>query len=323
MSEITERDIQSNGLNMHIAEAGEGPLVVLCHGFPESWYSWRHQLRALSDAGYHVVAPDQRGYGGTDAPPNIDEYTIFHLVGDIVGLVNALGESQAVVVGHDWGSPVAWNCASLRPDVFRAVASLSVPIGTRGSTPPLVSLKELFGDRFFYQLYFQTPGVAEHELQNDIPKTMRKMLFGASGAVNRGNMLEQRSDPAPDTAFMLERMPDPGDDLPDWLTAEDIDYYASQFQKAGFRGGLNWYRNIDRNWELSGSLQGLKINQPAYFMTGTRDVVPYSENALAAMKTVLTNLVDAVVLPDIGHWTQQEAPEAVNEGLIQFLNSLD
>ena len=323
MSEITERDIQSNGLNMHIAEAGEGPLVVLCHGFPESWYSWRHQLRALSDAGYHVVAPDQRGYGGTDAPPNIDEYTIFHLVGDIVGLVNALGESQAVVVGHDWGSPVAWNCASLRPDVFRAVASLSVPIGPRGSTPPLVSLKELFGDRFFYQLYFQTPGVAEHELQNDIPKTMRKMLFGASGAVNRGNMLEQRSDPAPDTAFMLERMPDPGDDLPDWLTAEDIDYYASQFQKAGFRGGLNWYRNIDRNWELSGSLQGLKINQPAYFMTGTRDVVPYSENALAAMKTVLTNLVDAVVLPDIGHWTQQEAPEAVNEGLIQFLNGLD
>ncbi len=323
MSEITERDIQSNGLNMHIAEAGEGPLVVLCHGFPESWYSWRHQLRALSDAGYHVVAPDQRGYGGTDAPPNIDDYTIFHLIGDIVGLVNALGESQAVVVGHDWGSPVAWNCASLRPDVFRAVASLSEPIGPRGSTPPLVSLKELFGDRFFYQLYFQTPGVAEHELQNDIPKTMRKMLFGASGAVNRGNMLEQRSDPAPDTAFMLERMPDPGDDLPDWLTAEDIDYYASQFQKAGFRGGLNWYRNIDRNWELSGSLQGLKINQPAYFMTGTRDVVPYSENALAAMKTVLTNLVDAVVLPDIGHWTQQEAPEAVNEGLIQFLNGLD
>lgn len=323
MSEITERDIQSNGLNMHIAEAGEGPLVVLCHGFPESWYSWRHQLRALSDAGYHVVAPDQRGYGGTDAPPNIDDYTIFHLVGDIVGLVNALGESQAVVVGHDWGSPVAWNCASVRPDVFRAVASLSVPIGPRGSTPPLVSLKELFGDRFFYQLYFQTPGVAEHELQNDIPKTMRKMLFGASGAVNRGNMLERRSDPAPDTAFMLERMPDPGDDLPDWLTAEDIDYYASQFQNAGFRGGLNWYRNIDRNWELSGSLQGLKINQPAYFMTGTRDVVPYSENALAAMKTVLTNLVDAVVLPDIGHWTQQEAPEAVNEGLIQFLKGLD
>ncbi|MCY4095135.1 MAG: alpha/beta hydrolase [Gammaproteobacteria bacterium] len=322
MSDITERDIQSNGLKMHIAEAGEGPLVVLCHGFPESWYSWRHQLRALSDAGYHVVAPDQRGYGGTDAPPNIDDYTIFHLVGDIVGLVNALGESQAVVVGHDWGSPVAWNCAMLRPDVFRAVASLSVPIGPRGSTPPLVAIKELMGDRFFYQLYFQTPGVAEHELQNDIPKTMRKMLFGASGSVNRNNMFERAGDAPPDSAFMLERMPDPGDDLPDWLTQEDVDYYVSQFEKAGFRGGLNWYRNIDRNWVLSGSLQGMKIEQPAFFMTGTRDVVPYSENAKSAMLAVLSNLKDIVVLPDIGHWTQQEAPDAVNEGLIGFLNGL-
>ena len=321
MSDITERDIQANGLNMHIAEAGEGPLVVLCHGFPESWYSWRHQLRALSDAGYHVVAPDQRGYGSTDAPPNIDDYTIFHLVGDIVGLVDALGETQAVVVGHDWGSPVAWNCAMLRPDVFRAVASLSVPIGPRGSTPPLVAIKELMGDRFFYQLYFQTPGVAEHELQNDIPKTMRKMLFGASGSVNRSNMFE-RGDVPPDSAFMLERMPDPGDELPEWLTKEDVDYYVSQFEKAGFRGGLNWYRNIDRNWELSGSLQGRKIEQPAFFMTGTRDVVPYSENAKSAMLAVLPNLTDIVVLPDIGHWTQQEAPDAVNEGLIRFLNGL-
>ena len=322
MSDITERDIQSNGLNMHIAECGEGPLVVLCHGFPESWYSWRHQLRALAEAGYHVVAPDQRGYGNTDAPPNISDYTIFHLVGDIVGLVSALDESQAVVVGHDWGSPVAWNCAMLRPDIFRAVASLSVPIGPRGSTPPLVAIKQMFGDRFFYQLYFQTPGVAEHELQNDIPKTMRKMLFGASGSVNRNNMFEP-SNPAPDSAFMLERMPDPGDDLPDWLTQEDVDYYVSQFEKAGFRGGLNWYRNIDRNWELSGSLQGLKINQPAYFMTGTRDVVPYSPAALDAMKAVLTNIAGVEVLQDIGHWTQQEAPEAVNKGLIGFLNGLD
>lgn len=321
MSDITERDIQSNGLTMHIAEAGEGPLVVLCHGFPESWYSWRHQLRALADAGYHAVAPDQRGYGGTDAPEAIDAYTVFHLVGDIVGLVAALDESEAVVVGHDWGSPVAWNCGLLRPDIFRAVASLSVPMGPRGSTPPLVAIKEAFGDRFFYQLYFQTPGVAEHELQNDIPKTMRKMLFGASGAVNRTSMMEPR-DPPPDSAFMLERMPDPGDDLPAWLTKEDIDFYVSQFERAGFRGGLNWYRNIDRNWELSGSLQGRKIEQPAFFMTGTRDVVPYSEYALAAMKTVVPNLVDAVVLPDIGHWTQQEAPEAVNDGLIGFLNGL-
>ena len=323
MAEINRRNVQSNGLNMHIAEAGSGPLVILCHGFPESWYSWRHQLNALADAGYYVVAPDQRGYGDTDAPEAIDDYTIFHLVGDIVGLVSALGEEQAVIVGHDWGSPVAWNSAMLRPDVFRAVASLSVPIGPRGSTPPLVSLKQLFGDRFFYQLYFQTPGVAEHELRNDVAKTMRKMLFGASGSVNRSNFFDRGSDPAPDTAFMLERMPDPGDDLPSWLTKEDIEFYTAAFTKAGFRGGLNWYRNIDRNWALSGSLQGLKINQPAFFMTGTRDVVPFSEQALEGMKAVLTNLVDVVVLDDIGHWTQQEAADDVNAGLIRFLNGLD
>lgn len=322
MSEINERDIQTNGLTMHIAEAGEGPLVILCHGFPESWYSWRHQLRALSDAGYHVVAPDQRGYGGTDAPEAIDDYTIFHLVGDIVGLVDALGEEQAVVVGHDWGSPVAWNCALIRPDIFRAVASLSVPMGPRGSRPPLVALKEAFGDRFFYQLYFQTPGVAEHELRNNVARTMRKMLFGASGLVNRSNMMDSSNSP-PDTSFMLERMPDPEDNLPAWLTKEDIDFYTAEFEKAGFRGGLNWYRNIDRNWALSGSLQGRKVEQPAFFMTGSRDVVPYSDYALEAMKTVVPNLVDAVVLPDIGHWTQQEAPQAVNDGLIGFLNGLN
>ena len=322
MSEIKERDVQSNGLNMHIAEAGEGPLVILCHGFPESWYSWRHQLRALSDAGFHVVAPDQRGYGKTDAPENIDDYTVFHLVGDIVGLVAALGEEEAVVVGHDWGSPVAWNCALLRPDIFRAVASLSVPFVHRGSRQPLVGMKALFGDRFFYQLYFQTPGVAEHELRNDVPKTMRKMLFGASGAVNRSNMLEQR-DPPPDTSFMLERMPDPGNDLPAWLTKEDIDYYATEFERAGFRGGLNWYRNIDRNWALSGSLQGRRIEQPAFFMTGERDVVPFNEDTLVAMKQAVPNLVDSVVLPEIGHWTQQEAPDAVNQGLEGFLKGLD
>lgn len=322
MPEFSERTIESNGLSMNVAEAGSGPLVILCHGFPESWYSWRHQLRALADAGFHAVAPDQRGYGKTTAPESIDEYSIFHLVGDIVGLVHGLGEQKAVIVGHDWGSPVAWNAAMLRPDVFRAVVSLSVPMGPRGSTPPLKALKEFFGDRFFYQLYFQTPGVAEHELQHDVGATMRKMLFGASGAVNRTSMMEPR-DPPPETAFMLERMPDPGDDLPDWLTQEDIDYYVGEFERTGFRGGLNWYRNIDRNWELSGCLQGQQVLQPALFVTGTRDVVPYTEYALEGMKMVVPNLKDPVVLPDIGHWTQQEAPNEVNEALIGFLRGLE
>ena len=322
MSKFNERIVETNGISMNFAEAGSGPLVIMCHGFPESWYSWRHQLRALADAGFHAVAPDQRGYGKTTAPEAIDAYSIYHLVGDIVGLVHVLGDDQAVVVGHDWGSPVAWNCAMLRPDLFRAVASLSVPIGPRGSRAPMQIMKQLFGDRFFYQLYFQTPGVAEHELQHNVGETMRKMLMGASGAVNRTSMLEPR-DPPPDSAYMLERMPDPGDDLPAWLTAEDIAFYASEFERVGFRGGLNWYRNIDRNWELSGCLQCQQIRQPALFVTGTRDVVPYNQNALAAMKTVVPNLAEPVVLENIGHWTQQEAPGAVNDALIGFLRGLE
>src|SRR5262245_5031667 len=183
MAEITHRFIDTNGIRMHIAEAGKGPLVVLCHGFPESWYSWRHQLPALSDAGFHVVAPDQRGYGQTTAPKAIESYTQLHLVGDIVGLVRALGETTAVVVGHDWGAPVAWNAALWRPDVFRAVAALSVPATDRATIAPTQFMRQAFGDNFVYILYFQTPGVAEHELYRDVRETMRRFLYGASGSV--------------------------------------------------------------------------------------------------------------------------------------------
>ena len=322
MAEIAHRTIQSNGLDMFIAEAGSGPLVVLCHGFPESWYSWRHQLSAIADAGFHVVAPDQRGYGETTCPEPIDAYTIHHLVGDIVGLVTALGEGQAVVIGHDWGSPVAWNCALMRPDIFREVASLSVPTGDRGPAAPMASAAKMFGDRFFYQLYFQTPGVAEHELQNDIPVTMRKMLVGASGATERSGAFNPSKGLPPASSFMLEAMPDPSENLPAWLTAQDIAYFSSRFEISGFRGGLNWYRNIDRNWDLGGSFQGRKIEQPALFMAGDRDLVPFGDQAEAGMRATVTDLRDVVILPGIGHWTQQEAAEAVNERLVQFLGEI-
>ena len=319
---ITHRNIQTNGINMRIAEAGEGPLVIMCHGFPESWYSWRHQIHALADAGFHAVAPDQRGYGKTDRPRKIESYTIQHLVGDIVGLVQALGVENAVVAGHDWGAPVAWNCALMRPDIFHAVISLSVPWGSRGKEPPLKNMKQYFGDRFFYQLYFQNPGVAEHELQHDVRVTMRKMLFGASGSVNRRSMMDNIESVPHKSSYMLERLPDPGDDLPDWLTEEDIEYFAGEFEEAGFRGGLNWYRNIDRNWALGAPYDGAKILQPAMFVTGEFDVVPYSEYARAAMEAVVPNLREPVVLPGIGHWTQQEAPNEVSSAMIEFLNSL-
>jgi len=321
MAEINHRFVDTNGIRMHIAEAGEGPLVVLCHGFPESWYSWRHQLPALAAAGYHVVAPDQRGYGQTDAPDAIDAYTQFHLVGDMVGLIHALGEETAAIVGHDWGAPVAWNAATWRPDVIRAVAALSVPVGPRAPQPPTTTFKALFGDNFFYILYFQTPGVAEHELQNDVRKSLRRFLFGASGdAPETGTSLMSQE---PDTVFLLDQLQDCGDALPAWLTDADLDYFTAEFERTGFRGQLNWYRNFDRNWALSAPFEGKLIEQPSLFISGDRDLIQGNPIWESELRKVAVNLQDVVLLPGIGHWTQQEAPEAVNEALIGFLGSLD
>ena len=323
MAEIQHRTIATNGINMHIAHAGpaDGPLVVLCHGFPESWYSWRHQLKALGDAGYHVVAPDQRGYGQTDAPDEIDAYTQFHLVGDIVGLVAALGERNAVIVGHDWGAPVAWNAALWRPDLFRAVAALSVPFANRPPISPIAGMRMMFGDNFFYILYFQQPGVAEHELQHDVRYTLRRLLFGGSGNAPDRGINGMVMSPPPKTAYFLDQLADT-DALPAWLTEADLDFFAAEFTRRGFRGGLNWYRNFDRSWALSAPFQDKKIEQPALFISGDRDLIRMNPTYEAQMREVVPNLRDVVLLPGIGHWTQQEAPDAVNRALIAFLKSL-
>ncbi len=180
MTEIAHRTVEANGIAIHLAEAGTGPLVLLCHGFPESWYSWRHQLRALAQAGYHAVAPDMRGYGETSQPQDIDQYTLFHLVGDMVGVLDALSAPDAVVVGHDWGAPVAWHSALFRPDRFRAVAGLSVPFRPRGSTRP-TSVMPKSDSSLFYQLYFQAPGVSEAEFERNPRETIRRLLYSAIG----------------------------------------------------------------------------------------------------------------------------------------------
>ena len=318
--DITHRTVQTNGINMHIAEAGSGPLVVLCHGFPESWYSWRHQLPALAEAGYHVVAPDQRGYGQTDAPEDNAAYTQFHLVGDIVGLVAALGEETAVVIGHDWGAPVAWNAALWRPDVFRGVAALSVPLSDRAPIAPTAGMKQMFGDNFFYILYFQTPGVAEHELQHNVRDTMRRFIYGASGNAERG--IDAMASPPHRSAYFLDQLED-CEVLPSWLTEADLDFFTAEFERTGFRGGLNWYRNIDRSWELSGPFQGKKVTQPALFVSGDKDLIQMNPGFEEQMRAVVEDLRDVVILPGVGHWTQQEAPEATNAALIDFLSSLD
>jgi pimeloyl-ACP methyl ester carboxylesterase len=309
---ITHRQIQAGSLSMHIAEAGEGPLVLLLHGFPESWYSWRHQLTALAAAGYHAVAPDQRGYGETDAPADAGEYTMLHLTGDVIALMDALGEEQAVVAGHDWGAPVAWHTALFRPDRVRGVVGLSVPYRPRGSAPPIATLRQHLGDGF-YMVYFQQPGVADAELSRDPATTFRRVLCSLAGEGTPMTLI-------PRGGGFLDAAVEP-DDLPGWLTQQDIDTYVAQYAGNGFTGPLNWYRNLDRNWELTGAWQHAPIGVPSLFVAGEKDPVLgfISPDGIAS---ALPGLTRSVILPGCGHWTQQERPAEVTAAMIAFLRGL-
>jgi pimeloyl-ACP methyl ester carboxylesterase len=327
MGEVRHRIVETNGIHLHLAERGEGPLVLLCHGFPESWYSWRHQLAALAEAGYRAVAPDMRGYGQSEKPEAIEQYTLFHLVGDMVGVLDALGAEQAVIAGHDWGAPVAWHAALMRPDRFRAVVGLSVPFRPRGSAPPTTQMPKT-GDAVFYQLYFQTPGVAEAELERDVRRTVRAMLHTGSGDVPVGTRSAVAAGGAvgmvPRTGGFLSGMVDP-DPLPPWLTDADIDFYTGEFARTGFRGGLNWYRNIDRNWELLAPYAGAQVKVPALYVAGDRDLVIAfrgMDQLIPALPKFVPQLRRTLMLPGCGHWTQQERPREVNAAMIEFLHSL-
>jgi pimeloyl-ACP methyl ester carboxylesterase len=314
---IEHRTVDVRGLDMHIATAGSGPLVVLLHGFPESWYSWRHQFPALVEAGYRVVAPDQRGFAATEAPADATAYTMLHLVGDVIGLLDVLGEERAVVVGHDWGAPVAWHTAQLRPDRVRGVAGLSVPHRPRGSRPPTETLRAGLGDGF-YILYFQEPGVADQELNADPRRTLRMLLYSASADA------PQRAPIVPPGGGFLDYCQEPAL-LPPWLTETDLDVFTSQYEKAGFTGGLNWYRNMDRTWELLAAWHRTPILPPALYVGGEQDLVVNglgTREYLATMADVIPNLRRSVLLPDCGHWTQQERPNEVNAELLDFLASL-
>ena len=325
MTGITHRTVEANGVRIHLAEAGQGPLVLMCHGFPESWYSWRHQLSALAEAGWRAVAPDMRGYGQTDRPEEIEKYTLFHLVGDMVGILDALGEEKAVIVGHDWGAPVAWRAALLRPDRFRGVAGLSVPFLPRAPLPPTRAMPRTDRSQF-YMLYFQEPGVAEAEFEQDPRHTIRTLLFSGSG-----DAPPRHSDGTPDTApgmvprdgGFLSRRGAPGS-LPGWLTEADVDFYADEFARTGFRGGLNWYRNIDRDWELMAPFAGLKVAVPALYLAGDRDSVVawMGRERIDSLPKFVPNLRKTIMLPGCGHWTQQERAAEVNAALLEFLRDV-
>ena len=310
------RTIKANGIDLFIREQGAGPLVVLCHGWPELSYSWRHQIPALAAAGYHVVAPDMRGFGRSEAPADVAAYSIFEIVGDMVALVAALGERQAVIVGHDWGAPVAWHAALFRPDMFTAVAGLSVPPPFRGRARPLDILRASGIENFYWQ-YFQTPGIAEAELERDIALTMRTVLARGFSDPQASLFIE------PGKGFLGAATPDLP--LPPWLSETDLGHFIDAYRASGFRGGLNWYRNIDRNWDLTAPWQDARIRQPSLFIAGSKDAVVtglIGAKRVQEMERVLPNLTRKLIIDGAGHWIQQERAAEVNAALIAFLRDV-
>ena len=313
---------ETNGISVRAAVEGSGPLVIMVHGFPELWYSWRHQIRPIAEAGFKVVVPDVRGYGESDKPQPIDSYDMVALTNDVVGLIDALEEDTAILVGHDWGAPICWNTAALHPDRVAAVAGLSVPFFQRGDVSAIDQWSALYAAGFFYQLYFQEEGVAEAAFEADVRTALRKIYFtisgdGADAPLHSLSAAQPVGDP-------LGVMVDP-DPFPAWMTEEDLDYYTEAFQKGGFRGPLNRYRAQGRDWERLPQLSLLQVHQPSCFIAGTLDPVRTFIPGVDLYATPEANCTDfrgSTLIEGKGHWIQQEAPGDVNRALLSFLKTL-
>ena len=296
---MPERRIATNGIELNVLDQGEGTLVVLCHGFPELAFSWRHQVPALTAAGFRVIAPDMRGFGASSAPPEIAAYDVQTLCGDMLGLLDAVDEQSAVFVGHDWGASVVWQLAVRAPERVRAVAGLSVPFVPRAPAAPIPIMRRHLGEDF-YIVWFQQPGVADEALSRDVRRTLTtSRQWTAQWAEEDGSELRR----------------------PAWLSAQELDVYVEAFERTGFTGGLNWYRNIDRNWELGEAVAERHVEQPAMFLTGELDPVRRFMPA-EAMQGWVDDLRAEIVVPGAGHWVQQQSPEAVNGALLEFLHSI-
>jgi pimeloyl-ACP methyl ester carboxylesterase len=296
---MPERTIAANGIELNVLDEGAGPLVVLCHGFPELAFSWRHQLPALTEAGYRVLAPDMRGYGRSSAPAQVEAYDMAQLCGDMCGLLDAVGEDSAIFVGHDWGANVTWHLALLHPERVRAVAGLSVPLVGRAPAAPIPIMRRHLGEDF-YIVWFQQPGVADEALARDVRRTLTTSRQWTAQWAD-----EDVSPPRPQP----------------WLSEDELAVYIEAFERTGFTGGLNWYRNIDRNWDLMADVAERCVEQPALFLTGELDPVRRFMPA-EAMHGRVTDLRAEIVVPGAGHWVQQQEPEAVNAALLDFLRGL-
>ncbi|CAE6739015.1 Epoxide hydrolase A [Paraburkholderia domus] len=307
-----------NGIRMHYIDEGKGPLVILLHGFPYLWYMWRRQIIALATAGFRVVVPDQRGFGQSDRPDSIEAYDMSQSVGDMVGLTAALGETSAVIVGHDLGAWVAQAAAMLRPDLFRGLAMFNTPVPPRGKVKPTVGLREMAKDRVYHHLYFQQIDKPDREFASDPRKTLRSIYYSVSGSAvgdERWRLFVEAGEP------ILNAFTDPKE-FPSWLSARAIDYYVDEYTRTGFTGAINYYRCRDRNWEITAFLDGAVVRQPSLFIGGAADpsLEPVEIRGIYdRLDTYLPGLQKKVLLPGVGHAAAEESVDQVNELLLEFL----
>ena len=318
MTEIREQKVPANGLNFHVRSAGDpaDPAVILLHGFPECGYSWRYQMPFLAAKGFHVLAPDLRGYGRSAAPKAVSAYRQDILVDDVMGILDAFGVERARVVGHDWGCALAWQVARQEPERVLAVAGLSVPYPGIGPKAPTEQMRAAFGDRFFYQLYFQQPEVPEQELEADVRDFLKRMYHAISGP----GMKEKFRVKGAATG-MLDILQSPTGAQPEWMTEADLDVYEDSFRRSGLIGPINWYRAMDASWEQQKADGRERIHPPAFFLAGKEDpVIQFAGRALKRMPELMDDLTDMVLLDDVGHWVQMEAADTVNHHLGRFLS---
>ncbi|CAM2808907.1 alpha/beta fold hydrolase [Acinetobacter celticus] len=307
-----------NGIRLHYVDEGQGPLVILLHGFPYLWYMWRNQIKVLADAGFRVVVPDQRGFGQSDRPDSIDAYDMSQSVGDVVGLMAALGEASAVIVGHDLGAWVAQTAAMLRPDLFQGLVMFNTPVPPRGKVQPTIGLKKMANGRVFHHLYFQQIDKPDREFALDPRKTLRSIYYSVSGSAvgnERWRLFIEAGEP------ILNSFTEPKE-FPSWLSAQAIDYYVEEYTRTGFTGAINHYRCRDRNWEITSFLDGAVIRQPSMFIGGAADpsIEPIEiRNVYDGLETYMPELQKKVLLSGIGHAVAEESVETVNELLLEFL----
>lgn len=316
MDQLEHHILQVNGIDLSLYSAGPeiGRAVWLLHGFPECWHSWRQQIAPLAAAGYRVLIPEMRGYGQSSAPRDPAAYDVMTICADIHAAMDQLGQQQVCLVGHDWGAPIAWHLALLEPDRVKAVVGMAVPFGGRPKQPAIDIMRQLYAERFHYILHFQQPGIAEAEMDADIPRTLRMMMYNTSAAAPKDHFLQGK----PAGAGLFDGMHDPAT-LPAWCDNAAFEHYLSAFEGRGFYGALNWYRNFERNWQLTEALADRQIEQPALFLLGDKDPVGTLEAYTLKQMPKRIAQLEQHVLKDCGHWIQNEQAEQVNKLLVDFL----